>query len=189
VNTVFTINFRREAFQRERARTRRRAVALGLWLFYLGALAVLLGLYALNMASIDRRIAVVERQIERYRSTTRAADWGPNRNDAAEVDRHLRNPRLWRDRLARLPELLPANARISSLAFNPDNTSGTNDLKLVIAGVMKSGTGDDRIEQVMGFVNSLSRDPVFSSGYQHIRLVTTRAASGSEGAEFVIECR
>jgi hypothetical protein len=88
-----------------------------------------------------------------------------------------------------LPALLPSNARITSLAFNPDNVSGAADVKLVVSGVMLSGSSTDRIENVMGFVNTLSRDPVFSSGYQHIRLVTTRAASGSEGAEFMIECR
>ena len=54
---------------------------------------------------------------------------------------------------------------------------------------MRSAAGDDRIQQVMSFVNTLSRDSVFSAGYQRIRLVTTRAASGSDGAEFVIECR
>ncbi len=189
MNTVFAINFRREAFLRERAKTRRRAAALGLWVLYFGALAVLFGLYGLNMASIRKRIAIVDRQVEEYRRTTSSGDWRPNRSDAAEIDRHLRNPRLWRDRLARLPQLLPPNARISTLQFNPENASGTSDLKLVIAGVMTSRAADDRIEQVMSFVNTLSRDPAFSAGFRHIRLVTTRAASGAEGAEFVIECR
>ena len=42
MNTIFSINFRREAFQRERARTRRRAVNLGLWVLYFGVLGVML---------------------------------------------------------------------------------------------------------------------------------------------------
>lgn len=189
MNTVFAINFRREAFKREQAKTRRRAFALGLWVLYFGAMGMLLGLYGLNMASLSRRIALVERQTERFKHTTSSGDWRPNRSDAMEVDRHLRNPREWRNRLVRLPQLLPPNARLSSIQFNPDNTSGTADLKLVLVGVMHSGAADDRIQQVMAFVNTLSRDSVFSAGYPHIRLVTTRAASGSDGAEFVIECR
>jgi hypothetical protein len=189
VSTVFTINFRREAFQRERARTRRRALALGLWVAYFGALGILLGLYGLNMNSISRRIALVERQSERIRRTTTSGDWSPSRIDAAEVERHVRNPRVWRDRLARLPQLLPPNARLNSLQFNPENAGGSTDLRLVIAGVMRSGSGDDRIQQVMSFVNTLSRDSVFAAEYHHVRLVTTRSASGSDGAEFVIECR
>ena len=189
MNTVFTINFRREAFQRERAKTKRRALALGLWVTYFGAMGVVLGLYGLNMASISRRIALVERQAERFQHMTTSGDWRPGRSDAAEVDRHVRNPRQWRDRLARLPQLLPPNARLSSLQYNPESAGGSTDPKLVISGVMRSGAGTDRIQGVMSFVSTLSRDSSFSAGFQHIRLVTTRAASGSDGAEFVIECR
>ena len=50
---VFLINFRREAFRRERAEARRRAIGLGVWLAYFGGLAVLLGLYGLNCAELD----------------------------------------------------------------------------------------------------------------------------------------
>jgi hypothetical protein len=189
VSTIFTINFRREAFQRERARTRRRAVALGFWVAYFGALGVVLGLYALNLNTIARRTELVARHAERYRRASSSGDWRPGRTDAAEVERHVRNPRVWRDRLARLPLLLPPNARLNSLQFNPDNAGGSTGQKLVISGVMRSGSGDDRIQQVMSFVNTLSRDSVFAAEYHHVRLVTTRSASGSDGAEFVIECR
>jgi hypothetical protein len=189
VNTIFSINFRREAFLREKARTRRRAAALGLWVAYFGALAVLLGLYGLNLVSLQRRIALVEHQAEHMRRMSLSGDWRPDRSAAAEVERHVRNPRLWRNRLARLPELLPPNARLSSIQYNPENVGGVADTRLVLSGVMRSGGGNDRIEQVMSFVNTLSRDSVFAAGYQHVRLVTTRAASGTDGAEFVIECR
>ena len=188
MSTVFSINFRREAFQRERAKTRQRAVNLGLWVAYFGALGVLLGLYGLNLASLSHRISLVERQTERFRHTSTSGEWRPGRADASEVERHLRNTRAWRERLARLPQLLPPNARLSSLQFNPDNAGGSADPKLVIAGEIRSG-GDDRIQQVMSFVNTLSRDSVFAAGYHNVRLVTTRAASGTTGAEFVIECR
>ena len=189
MSTIFTINFRREAFQRERAKTRRRTIALGLWVAYFGVLGVLFGLYGLNLHSITRRIALVERQAEHIRHTTGAGDWHPGAGEAAAVEWHVRNPRDWRNRLARLPLLLPPNARLNSLQFNPENAGGGGNQRLVISGVMRSGTGDDRIQQVMSFVNTLSRDSVFAADYHHIRLVTTRAASGSDGAEFVIECR
>ncbi len=189
MNTVFNINFRREAFQRQRARTRQRAVNLGLWVAYFGSLGVLLGLYALNLQSLQGRIALVQRQTEHFRHRDSSGDWRPDRADAAEVERHVRSPRLWRDRLARLSTLLPANARLSSLQFNPENAGGASDLKLVIAGEMRSSAGGDRIQQVMSLVNTLSRDSTFAAGFKNIRLVTTRAASGSDGAAFVIECR
>lgn len=189
MNTVYSINFRREAFQRERMMTRRRAASLGLWVLYFGAIGVLLGLYGLNLASIQRRISLVERQAQRYRQTNTGGDWRPGRAEAAEVERHVESMQRWEARLARLPQLLPANARIASLQLNPENVSGTADVKLVIAGEMRGAAGQDRIQQVMAFVGALSRDSVFKSGYRNIRLVTTRATSSADGADFVIECR
>ena len=76
-----------------------------------------------------------------------------------------------------------------SLEFNPDNVSGNADVKLVITGELRAGAGQDRVQQVMGFVNQLSRDSVFAAGYRNIRLVSTRALSEGDGAEFVVECR
>ena len=190
MSTVFAINFRREAYQQSVARLRRRAAMLGMWLLYFGAVGVVLGLYGLNCASLESRTATLERQAARLRKTAGGGDeWRPGRTEAAEVERHLRDPRQWRDRLVRLPEVLPVNAQLTSLQFNPDNASGAADLKLVINGVLRGGAGQDRMQQVMIFVNALSRDSVFSAGYRNIRLVTTRASSQGDGAEFVIECR
>ena len=189
MNTLFAINFRREAFQRELARTRRRAVQLGLWVFYFGALGVVLGLYGLNAVSLARRVALVQRQVEHLRNRPVGGNsWRPGVTEIDEVVRHLRDTPTWRDRLARLPRILPANARLHSLAFNTDNASGTADIPLVITGEMR-GTGQGHVQQVMTFVSALSRDSVFAAGYRNIRLVTTRTAPQGDGAEFVIECR
>jgi hypothetical protein len=188
VSTTFTINFRRELFQRERAKARRRAVRLGLWLAYFGALAVVLGLYALNAASLARRASMLERQVERLRSQPAGSEWRPGQLEADRVSRALRDPGRWRDRLARLAAIMPANARLTDVKFNPDNTSGTT-AKLVLTGELRPGGDGDRMQQVLSFVGALSHDSLFSACYSNVRLVTTRASASGEGAEFVIECR
>ena len=189
MSATFTINFRREAFLRERAKARRRAVKLGLWLAYFGALAVVLGLYALNLASLARRTATIERQVERLRSQPLGGEWRPGQAEADLVARALGDAGRWRDRLDRLSTLLPANARLTEVSFNPDNTSGAGQAKLMLTGELRPGGGGDRMQQVLSFVGTLSRDSLFSRGYSNVRLVTTRASALGEGAEFVIECR
>ncbi|MCC6348250.1 MAG: hypothetical protein IT347_01495 [Candidatus Eisenbacteria bacterium] len=189
MSTIFTINFRREAFLRERARARRRAVRMGIWLAYFGVLAIVLGLYALNLASLSQRAARIERQVERLRRQPSGADWRPGQPEADLVSRSLGDAGRWRDRLNRLAHLLPANARVTNVAFNPDNLSGADRAKLMITGELRPSTGGDRMQQVLAFVGVLSRDSLFSAGYANVRLVTTRAAASGQGAEFVIECR
>lgn len=189
MSTTFAINFRREAFQRERAKARRRAVKLGIWLAYFGALAVVLGLYTLNVVTLARRTARVERQVERLRTQSGSGDWRPGQSEADLVARALDDTGRWRDRLDRLAQLMPANARLTDVAFNPDNVSGAGRAKLLLTGELRPGGGGDRMQQVLSFVGTLSRDSSFSAGYANVRLVTTRASASGEGAEFVIECR
>jgi hypothetical protein len=188
VSTVFSINFRREAYQRERAKAKRRAVSLGLWLAYFGALAIVLGLYALNVSSLARRTSMLERQVEQLRSRPAGADWRPGAPEASLLARSVGDPGRWRDRLDRLARLVPANARLTDVQYNPDNSSGTQS-KLVLTGELRPSGGGDRMQQVLSFVAVLSRDSAFAAGYTNVRLVTTRASDSGEGAEFVIECR
>jgi len=186
---IFSINFRREAFQQEQARARRRVIRLGLWLAYFGALGVVMGLYGLNFASMATRTRSIERQVARLRQAQAGdAAWQPTASDAIQAQAALLNTRLWRERLIRLSEVLPAGARIHSLQFNPDNTSGSA-AKFIITGEIRS-SGRDRMQSVMGFVDALSRDSVFAAGFSAVRLATTRASvEGGDGAEFVVECR
>ena len=188
MSTIFTINFRREAYLRERAKAKRRAVSLGLWLTYFGALAIVLGLYALNASSLLRRTSMLERQVERLRSRPAGADWRPGAPEASLLARAVSDAGRWRDRLNRLATLVPPNARVTDVQYNPDNTSGTQ-AKLVLTGELRPTGGGDRMQQVLSFVGVLSRDSTFASGYTNVRLVTTRASESGESAEFVIECR
>ena len=127
MTTLFTINFRREAFQKEQARLRQRVLRLGLWSAYFGAIVVMSGLYGLNCASLAARTRAIERQAARMRAAQNAGqEWRPKAEDAGAIGRILADPRQWRDRLARLPEVLPSNARITALQFNPDNSSGSD---------------------------------------------------------------
>jgi Tfp pilus assembly protein PilN len=187
---MFTINFRREAYQREVARARRRVMAVGLWAAYFGVILVLLGLYGLNCASLARRVQQIERQTARLRASQGArADWSLRPAELAQLERYAANPRQWRDRLVRLSELLPPNAQVVSLAVNPQNlTHALEQNKLVISGVLRSAAGQDRMESVMRVVNVLHRDSVFAAGYQNVKLASTRIAEGGH-VEFVIECR
>ena len=84
---------------------------------------------------------------------------------------------------------MPPNARLTGVQFNPENAGGVAAPKLVVTGELKPGAGADRMQQVMAFVGTLSRDSLFSRGWTNVRLVTTRASGSGEGAEFEIECR
>lgn len=188
MSTVFSINFRREAYQRERARAQRRAVSLGLWLAYFGALSIVLGLYALNAVTLARRTSTLELQVERLRSQRTSSTWRPGASEIGVLSQAVRDPGAWRDKLGRLTKLVPANARLTNVQFNPDNSSGTQ-AKLMVTGELRPTGGGDRMQQVLSFVATLSRDTLFATSYSHVRLVTTRASDSGENAEFVIECR
>jgi hypothetical protein len=100
----------------------------------------------------------------------------------------MTSPRLIKGGLVQVDVKSGRTLRTIALQYNPENISGSGDTKLVITGELRAG-GQDRMQAVMEFVNTLSRDSVFSAGYQNIRLVTTRATATGDGAEFVIECR
>ena len=190
MSPVFTINFRREAFQKEQANARRRVLRLGLWSAYFGSILVIVGLYGLNCVSLTTRTRAIERQAARMRSAQSAGlEWRPKADDAVAIARVLADSRQWRDRLARLPEVLPEHARITSMQFNPDNLSGGAQ-KLVLTGEFRGASGPDRVRQVMTFAEALKKDSLFSAGYSDIRLVTTRTSgTGDDAVEFVVECR
>ena len=120
MNALFTINFRREAYVQEVARRRRRVIALGVWVGYFGLIAVLLGLYGLNCAALARRSAQLERQtmqIRRNGSSPQTNQLEPG--ELALVEGYISSTRRWRDRLARLGELMPPEARLTGVAINP----------------------------------------------------------------------
>jgi Tfp pilus assembly protein PilN len=192
VSTLFTINFRREAYRREVARARRRVMLLGAWFAYFGVLAVGLGLYGLNCASLTRRSSQIERQAEHMRALQNShQDWTVGEAELAAAEQFHANPRRWRDKLVRLAVLLPPNAVVHTIAVNPDNLPGAQDQnKLVITGQLKVLAGQDRMRGVVQLVTALHADSLFASGYQNIRLASSRISEGSGPvAEFVIECR
>ncbi len=192
MSALFNINFRRESYLREVARARRRVLMLGVWVAYFGVITVALGLYGLNCASLSRRAGQVERQAARMRAQAgRRDDWKLPPEDLALVERYVVSPAQWCERLERLAALVPANARLTSLAVNPDNLSGpANESKLVIAGQLKIAPGQDRMHGVVALVSALRGDSAFAAGYGSIRLANSRILEGSEPAtEFVIECQ
>lgn len=192
MSTLFTINFRREAYRREVAHARRRVVLLGVWLTYFGVLAVVLGLYGLNCASLARRSSQIERQAARMRALQNSRPgWTVGAAELATAEQFHANPRRWREKLVRLAVLMPPNAVIQSIAINPDNLSSAQDQdKLVITGELKVPGGQDRMGGVVQLVTALHADSVFASGYQNIHLVSSRVSQGSGPvAAFVIECR
>jgi Tfp pilus assembly protein PilN len=192
MSTLFTINFRRDAYRQEVERTRRRVIMLGVWVTYFGALAVVLGLYGLNCIALTGRVKQIEHQAAQLRAVQNTRqDWNVGQAELVAVERFRGSPRWWRDKLARLADLLPPNAAITSIAVNPDNLFGPTDInKLVISGAIKVAAGEDRMRGVVKLVNSLHSDSTFSAGYQNIQLTSSRATeAGGPAAEFVIECR
>jgi Tfp pilus assembly protein PilN len=191
VSALFTINFRRESYLKELARARRRLLALGLWVAYFGVLGIVLGLYGLNCASLVRRSVQLERQASRVSQDGRRDEWKVTPEALAEVENAVNSPTKWRNRLTRLARLIPANARLTSIAANPDNMSGAAEQnRLMISGEYRIAPGQDRMHGVVEMVGALRGDTLFSAGYQTIRLVTTRISESSGTvAEFTIECR
>lgn len=192
MSTLFTINFRREAYLKAVARVRRRVIALGLWVTYFGALFIVIGLYGLNAVALSSRLRQIERQTAQIRKMQGGAGgWKIGEVELSEVERYVQNPRLWHDRLARLATLLPTNVRLSSITVNPNNLSGSGDEKtLVITGQLQPTAGEDRMQGVMKIVSALHEDSLFAMSYQNVKLASTKIAEGTTGvAEFVIECR
>jgi len=190
VNPHFTINFRREAYASEVARARRRVFHIAAWIAYLGVLLVLMGLYGLNCNSLARRTGLIERQAMRLRGagvSQAAAQLRPA--ELTQVERYIQSPRRWRDRLERLGTLLPQNARLTSLAVNPQNLSDAAAREfLVLSGSIRNPDPDARMQSVMRIVSQLRADSLFGRGYRNIKLASTRVTEDGS-AEFVIECR
>jgi hypothetical protein len=191
VSPVFTVNFRREAYRLELARTRRRAMAVGIWVAYFGVLAIVLGLYGLNCASLTQRAHLLAAQNSRVQTRPDStAAWQPGPAELAQIERSLANPRHWQIRLARLATVLPGDALLTSVSTNPENQSGAADQeRLLIIGMLRPAPGQDRMQGIMALVSALRADSLFSAQYRTIRLVESRIGGADAPAEFRIECR
>jgi hypothetical protein len=192
MSVLFTINFRREAYQRELARTRRRLFKLGGWLTYFGVLALVLGLYGLNCLALASRTRFAERRVARAQQSSGArSGWKLEGRQLMLVEDVKNNPVRWRDRLTRLAAILPPNVALGSVAVNPENSPGPVDQnRLVLTGEVRLPAGNDRMRPVVQLVSLLQADTLFSRGYSSIRLASSQAAEGPGNVtQFVIECR
>lgn len=187
---LFTINFRREVYQREQARARARVIMLGIWVAYFGVMAVILGLYGLNAAAYARRTGMLERQAKRTQEQKgTAAEWTLAADDIGALTMRAQSLSLHRGVLVRVGQLLPANVRLSMLTWNGDNLSGNVARKLVLNGSLRPEGGQDRMRSVVGLVSTLSGDSTISSAFRNVKLASTTVAEGMDAIEFVIECQ
>jgi hypothetical protein len=187
----FQINFRREAFKRERERSRRRLLATATWATYFGVMALLIGLYALNLQTVETRTNAIERQVrEAQRDAAHQTQWKPGSTEADFVRAQRQSARLWSRRLDRLARLVPPNAALSSVAINPDNVPDASVKNLlVIQGTMRN-TGEGGMRSVVQFVSALSSDSVFSRGFSSIQLAQSQSTDkGPPAVQFTVECR
>jgi len=190
MSAIFTINFRREAREKELAHARARMIALGAWVAYFGLLAVILGLYGLNALAFSNRVAMLERQVARARADQGAAhEWSLSAAEINTLADYAESVQRNRDRLRRLGQLLPATVRLKMVNYNPDNLSGIGTKKLVITGVLRSDANSDRMKSVVGLVSTLSADSLFRIGFRNVKLASTSVPEGSGYAEFTIECQ
>lgn len=191
MSPLYTINFRREAYRLEVARARRRVLALGVWVAYFGVIVIVVGLYGLNCAVLSRRVGQIERRTTMLRGAQGARmDWNVGAAELQQVERFIANPRRWRDRLARLAQVLPANVRLTSVTVNPQSQSGPSEREnMLIEGTLRGGGSQDRMQDVMRVVAALREDSLFSRGYRSIRLASSRVLEDAGSAEFSIECR
>lgn len=188
----FTINFRREAYQRELARVRRRIAALGVWVTYFGVIAVMAGLFVMNGVALQRRVKELEVRIAQFESDRSILQpWDVPGGELPRIEAFVRNPRDWSARLARLAALTPPNVMLTSLAVNPDNLTGReHENELRIAGRLHPRPSEDSMQAIVAYVAALHGDPRFAGGYSTVRLVQSQAESGPGGdAEFTIQCR
>jgi len=191
VSPRFTINFRREALRRDAAEARRRTLVLAAWVSYFGALAVLIGFYGLNCASLVDRARLLERRTIAMRALRdHGGPWNGGPEDVAQLERYTADPGRWRDRLARIAGMTPPGVRLTSVALDPGNVAISAAPALVITGEARKPPGQDRLREVMSLVSALRGDSAFVADYPNVRLASTRfqTASGAR-TEFVIECR
>ncbi len=189
MNAPFQVNFRREDFRRERAESRRRALGLGVRLAYFGVLALVLGLYFLNLTELRSRTRNLDRHLARQRALhLDDAPWTPPPEEASLAEPWVSDLARWRDLLARLPQLMPEGTRLTGLQYNPDGVSG-GERKLVLHGVLRVDARRDRMAGVTDLVAIVARDSVFASRFKSVRLVSTRSRQDSPDAEFELECR
>lgn len=192
MTTLFTINFRRESYLRELARARRRVIMLGVWVAYFGVMSIVLGLYGLNCVSLGHRVAVLERRAQRARvQAGQHTEWKVTPGQLVEIEHFVASAATWRDRLTELSYALPTNARLRSIALNPDNLTGTADQnRLVISGQLKLSAGENGVNGAEKIASALRKDKRFSTGFKTIRLASTRVLEEpGPSAEFVIECQ
>jgi hypothetical protein len=188
----FTINFRREMFEREVARTRRRVIHLASWMCYFGVLALILWTYFLNFRGMDQRTRQIERQTNQFVASQNLPRKVPlDAEQVGAIERFHASPRKWRDKLARLAVLLPANATLQSVGVNPAGSNQPADQnKLVITGLLRAGPDDDAMRGVVQLVASLQADSSFSAGYRSIKLSQSHVDGSAKGTtQFSIECR
>jgi len=192
LSPVFTINFRREAWQREVARSRARVVSLGVWLFYFGALAVIFGLYGLNFATLIEHTRMIVRQTAAQRGgRSDEVDWSKQPGELSLIERGVVEPARWCRSLTRIAAVLPPNARLSTLEFNPGGIAGGADWnRLVLTGTLKSAPNEDRMRGIADLVATLKSDSSLARTFHSVRLASTRITEKSgSNAEFVIELR
>jgi hypothetical protein len=189
---IFTINFRREMFEREMARSRRRVIHLAAWMAYFGVFGLLVWTYVLNAQSMERRTHMIERQTDQFVATQNLPRKVPlDASQVAAIERFHESPRRWRDKLARLAGLLPPTAALKSVGLNPSGSNQSAEQnKLVLTGSLRSAGGEDPMRGVVQLVAALQADSSFSSGYTSIKLSQSHADATLKGTtEFTIECR
>lgn len=189
---VFTINFRREMFEREMARSRQRVLHLAGWLGYFGVLGLLVWSYVLNARAMQQRTHMIEHQTDQFiaaKNLPRKVPLDPSQISA--IERFHGSPGRWRDKLARLSMLLPANASLRSIGLNPGGSNQSGDQnKFVITGLLKPEGNEDPMRGVVQLVAALQADSSFSAGYKSIKLSQSHAdAQSKDATEFTIECR
>ena len=188
MSPVFRINFRREAFRRQRAEARARVVGLVVWLTYFGVIVVLLGLYVLNAVSLAHRTDQIERHAARQRANPGpSTNWRPSPDEAGAVLPWLDDSGRWRDLFTRLAVLTPNDAHLTLVQWNPDDISG-GERRLLVSGVLRPSPTSDPMARVTGLVDALGRDSLFTAHFHSVRLVSTRTRDDGQ-AEFQVECR
>ena len=190
-----SINFNRPAREASVRVARKRTVQVGVAASYLTLVVMLAAYLLVQQYLMQRALVVAQTSLGNVRGLESLG------REALEVDAgflDLMNQvsgsaTRWTPRLARLTELLPADAWISGLQAGSLGMplSDPRRNRMVVHVSARILHEDDKVTVPMRFVQTLQSDSLFAATYKDIRFAATRTLEGNVDTvlQFDVECQ
>lgn len=189
------INFNRPALEAATQAARRRTLQVSLGVGYLTLLGVLTIYLTMHGLLVQRALLVARTGVGNVRGLESLSEEALQVDPAFLdlMDQISGSDKRWAPRLARLAQLLPANAWIVKLdagtANVPLGEAKRRRLTFNISATTRNE--EDKILFPIHLVETLQKDSTFAAGYTDIRFSSTKVLSGSQAVvvNFDVECR